>query len=261
MSIRENAGWLDRELRALAEGLTYPPTPPLTAAVRRRLEAEGARPPARRPWALPALGRALAGIPAALFFAAGLGVLVLALALGLSAPAREAVADFFDRLRIFQTEEPPAGLPRDITGTSVSLSEAEARLGFTVRLPTYPEGIESSLTKVLLQEFGESDLKAVVLLFDRPSGPRFALFETNAGVGKGLAPGAAAEPVAGLPGEAYWLEGLRIVQLYDEEGNVIQQSLRQTDANTLIWDAGGFVYRLEGDLSRDEAVRIAQSLR
>ncbi len=259
--MKENADWLDQELRALAEGLTFPPTPPLTVAVRRRLLAEGAGPPARRPWALPAAGRALAGIPAALFLAAALGVLALALALGLSAPAREAVADFFDRLRIFQTEESPAGLPREITGTPVSLAEAEARLGFPVRLPTYPEGIESSLSKVLLQEFGESDLKAVVLLFDRPSGLRFALFQTNAGVGKGLARGAEAEPVAGLPGEAFWLEGLRIVQFYDQKGNVIQQSLRQTDANTLIWNSGGFVFRLEGDLSRDEAVRIAQSLR
>lgn len=252
--MRENADWLDQELRALAEGLTYPPTPPLTVAVRRRLQAEGLVGGAQR---LPTRRRpafALAAVALVMFFAGGL-------ALVLFAPTREAVADFFDRLRIFQTEESPAGLSREITGTPVSLAEAEARLGFPVRLPTYPEGIESSLSKVLLQEFGESDLKAVVLLFDRPSGLHFALFETNAGVGKGLARGAEAEPVAGLPGEAYWLEGLRIVQFYDQKGNVIQQSLRQTDANTLIWNSGGFVFRLEGDLSRDEAVRIAQSLR
>ncbi len=245
--------WLDQELHLLAQTIAYPATPSLAQAVRRRLESEGARPVARRPWAVPTGRQALAGL------AAAMAVVAVALALGLSAPARDAVADFFDRINIFRTEEPPAGLPTDITGTPVTLTEVEARLGFPLKLPTYPKGIESSLTEVLLQEF--ADVKAAVLVFEHPTGLSFALFQTNAGVGKGLAPGAQAEPVAGLGSKAYWLRGLRIVQYYDPEGNVIQESLRQTEASTLIWDARGVVFRLEGDLSQEEAVRIAQSLR
>jgi hypothetical protein len=81
-------------------------------------------------------------------------------------------------------------------------------------------------------------------------------------VGKGLSVGATAEPVAGLgDGEAFWLEGLRIVQLYDAEGNFLQESQRRTESNTLVWMQDGLVLRLEGELTREEAIEIARSFR
>ena len=91
--------------------------------------------------------------------------------------------------------------------------------------------------------------------------PSFALFQTEGGLGKGLPFGAESEPVAGLGEQAYWLEGLRIVEYYDEHGGLIQESRRATDANTLIWSEGGFVFRVEGDLSQELAICVAQSLR
>jgi hypothetical protein len=235
---------LESDLRRLSRAVAWPPRPSLAAAVRRRLEAEAKPEAARpRPWLL--AGAALAAAVA------------LALVLGLWAPSREAVADFFDRLRIFQTEESPAGLPSEIVGTPVSLARAEERLGFPLKEPAYPEGAE--LQRTLLQEF--EGFSSAVLFYDQPSGPGFALFQTAGGLGKGLPFEAAAEPVAGLGDAAYWLEGLRIAQYYDEQGQLIEESRRATDANTLIWGEGGVLFRLEGDLSQDEAVRIAKSLR
>jgi hypothetical protein len=79
-------------------------------------------------------------------------------------------------------------------------------------------------------------------------------------VGKGLFPDASAEPVDEPPG-AYWVEGLRIVELEDESGLLIERSRRVTGANTLVWAQGQHIYRIEGDLTREEAVAIAQSVR
>ncbi len=238
---------LEQGLERLARAVVYPPTPELARTVRLRLQTGARAAAAPRRWRLAAV-------------AAAAIVVTVAFVVGVAAPAREAVADFFERIRIFQAEEAPAGLPTDITGTPVSLEEAQARLGFPLKLPRYPEGTESSLTRVLLQEFEPAELKAAALFFEPAKGAPFVLFETNAAVGKGLGPGAEAEPVPEL-GEAYWLEGLRIVQYYDPQGNFVRESQRQTEANTLVWAEEGLVFRLEGDLSQEGAVRIARSLR
>jgi hypothetical protein len=191
-------------------------------------------------------------------------LVALAFVAGVLAPAREAVADLFDSINIFETDEIPADVTREISGTPVSLETAEATLGRPVLLPAYPEDLTPE--RVLLQDFGQ--VKAIVLFFQHPDGARFALFETNARVGKGLpAVGkgiveeAQAEPVRGLDDEAYWLTGLRIVQYYDLDGSVIQDSVRATDVNTLLWAQDGYVFRIEGDLSQQEAIKIAGSLK
>ncbi len=244
--------FLESELERLRRAMSYPEAPALAAAVRRRL-AVAEKAPASR-W-----GRALAPALAALVAI----VAAAAISLALSSGAREAVADFFDRIRIFQTRESPAELPREIGGTPVTLEEARERAGFTPLEATYPEGVR--LRETLLQEF--EGFTGAVLFYEHPSGLSFALFETSGAVGKGVpvglagAPSAEAEPVAGVGDEAYWLSGLRIVEFYDDQGKLIRESRRATEANTLLWEAGGLVFRIEGDLPQDQAVRIAQSLR
>ncbi len=243
---------LERELTLLGRAAVYPATPPIARAVGRRLAQ---RPVASRPapaWSL--AGALLAGL-----------FVTLAVLIGTVAPARQAVADLFDKINIFATTQSPEGLPREISGTEASLAEAERSLDTKLRLPTYPEQVP--LKRVLVQEFGP--VKVAVMFFSLPDGRSFALFETNASAGKGVpaigkgipANGVRVVAVSGLGDEAYWLEGLRITQYYDAQGNVIPESLRATDVNTLLWSEFGFVYRLEGDLSQDEAVRIARSLR
>src|SRR5438552_13670735 len=101
---------LEQDLIRLSEATSYPATPDFGSAVRRRLAAG------------PQVRRVGSMRPAAVAAAA-----VIAVAVGISAvaPAREAVADLFHRINIFETTQSPAGLPRDITGREVSLQEAQ----------------------------------------------------------------------------------------------------------------------------------------
>ena len=245
--MRNDVGALERDLDLLGGAISYPATPRLAAAVHARLAAPA------RPDPAPAWGLAGAAVAAAIVF--------LAVVAGTIAPARDALADLFDRINIFEVDEAPEGLPTDILGEPVTLEAAERRFGRPLALPTYPDDAESSLTRVLYQEFPPADLQSVALFFEPADGRGFVLFQTNAQAGKGLGPGAEATPVDGLGPEAYWLEGLRIVQFYDAAGNFLRESQRQTDVNTLLWVGDdGYVHRLESDLSQEEAVRIAQSL-
>ena len=238
---------LENDIALLGRALIFPETPSLAARVRSRIERESTARTAAPSWQL-----ALTGVAAA---AVGLAFVV-----GVLSPARDAVADLFDRINIFETEEVPLDLTRDITGTELSFEEVQAAVGFPLLLP---DG--ASPDRVLLQDFGQ--VRAAVLFYRHDKGVPYALFETNSQVGKGLAIGkgvtdpAQAQPVSGLGGEAYWLTGLRIVQYYDVDGAVIQASVRATDVNTLLWAHEGRVFRIEGDLTEGDAIAIAGSLR
>ncbi|MGH8629791.1 MAG: hypothetical protein ACREU7_03370, partial [Burkholderiales bacterium] len=76
---------------------------------------------------------------------------LLAAVAGSIGPVREAVADLFDRINVFETDEPITGLPTEIPGREVTLAQAEAALGFKIRLPSEPEELEPE--RILLQEF------------------------------------------------------------------------------------------------------------
>src|SRR5439155_992442 len=111
-------------------------------------------------------------------------------------------------------------------------------------------------------------VKAAVLFYRHSDGTPYALFETNAPVGKGLPiagkgvlSSSQSQPLRGLGEEAYWLTGLRIVQYYDPSGAVIRDSVRATEENTLLWSANGRVFRIEGNLTQEQAIGIARSLK
>ena len=238
---------LENDIALLGRALIFPETPSLAARVRSRIErGSTARTPA------PSWQLALTGLAAA--------AVALAFVVGILAPARDAVADIFDRINIFETDQVPQDLTRDIRGTELSFEEVQAAVGFPLLLP---DG--ASPDRVLLQDFGQ--VKAAVLFYRHDNGAPYALFETNSQVGKGLAIGKGvtdpgqAQPVSGLGSEAYWLTGLRIVQYYDVDGTVLQGSVRATDVNTLLWNENGRVFRIEGDLMEEDAIAIADSLR
>ena len=166
---REEIDRLEYDIQLLSQAMAFPTTPSLPPAC-----AHASRRSATARTAAPSWQLALTAAAAAF-----VGLAFLA---GVLAPARDAVADLFDSINIFETDEVPADLTRDISGTPISLEAAEATLGRPILLPTYPE--ELAPERVLLQDFGQ--VKAAVLFFEHPDGTRFALFETNAGVGKGL---------------------------------------------------------------------------
>ena len=78
---------------------------------------------------------------------------------------------------------------------------------------------------------------------------------------KGLGPGTRLESVTvnGRPG--YWIEGRPHAFVYrDANGNVRDESYRLA-GNVLLWEDGDLLLRLESALSKEEALRIASSVR
>jgi len=219
---------LEKDLVLLSRAVRYPATPDLAAAAPELL---------RKPRLAPSGLRAAAAVVVALAaLVAGVAVV---------APAREAVADLFDKINIFGIDQVPRGLTYEIEGREVTLEVARDALGFE---PASPAGAQ--LSRVLLQEFGS--VSAAALFFDPANGPGYVLFETNGRVGKGVPTGGEqAELVEGLGAEAYWLTGLRLVQYQNLYGDVIYESRRITDQNTLIWSRDGFVFRIEGPLEKE----------
>jgi hypothetical protein len=238
---------LENDIALLGRALLFPQTPSLAVRVRLRTEAQSAPREAAPRWQLALTGAAVAFV-------------ALALITGTVAPARNAVADIFDRINIFEVDEIPPDTTRDITGTELTLEQAEAAIGLPLLLPdaSHPD-------RVVLQDFGP--VKAAVLFYRHDDGTPYALFETNTEVGKGLSAGKGvlqagqAQPAFGLGEEAFWLTGLRLVQYYDTDGAVLQDSVRATDANTLLWSEDGRIFRIEGNLTQAEALEIARSLR
>jgi hypothetical protein len=234
---------LEQQLMTFSQATQYPPTPDLASGFWQRLGETQARRPAR--------GLAFAGAVLAVI------VLVVAVTFALAAPARDAAADLFHRINIFETSQSTEGLPTDITGTPTTLIAAETALGGQIAQPAYPENLTAD--HVLRQTFGQVITIAIFYRGDA----NFVLFASNASVGKGLLIGGTAdvEPVDNLGGEAYWLTGRRIVESLSPNGGAIMGSERVTEENTLVWVRDRFVYRIEGNIEKDEAIRIAQSVR
>ncbi|MEX0683820.1 MAG: DUF4367 domain-containing protein [Dehalococcoidia bacterium] len=243
---------METDLMALAQALPYPPTPDLAAGFWSRLQAERETRAAAPAWSLAAVAMATV-------------VVAVSVVAGTVAPARDAAAELFDRINIFEADEDAfEGVTQDIVGEDVTLEEAEIRMGRGIDLPKYPAGIEDAITRVVFQHIsgpGSAEYDIAHVFFEPEGSPPFVLFATDASTGKGLAPGAGAERLTGFEGEAYWLHGRRLAFIYDNAGNVIRETQRVTEANTVIWVHEGHTYRIEGELDREEAIKIAQSVK
>jgi hypothetical protein len=240
---------LEAALRRIAGAESYPPVPPLAAAVRRRIEAT-ASPPPRRPRLLPAMGVGAAVL---------LVLMAFALALAVPSATRDAIADFFglERIELFGLDaEPDSDTPSEIVGTPTTLAEARRAADFDVRVPTYPNGI-SDPDRVLIEEL-EGGIR-VFLIYER-SDISFDLMETTGSISKGLSFEASVEPVPFAESSALWLRGQRVVLALDEDGTPLEESRRVTDANTLVWESDGLLLRLEGNLTLNQALAIASSV-
>jgi hypothetical protein len=279
MSQRELAD-IERALTDLAASLELPPTPDLAAAVSARLERAPA--PARPSaggglWARRWLGglggwRRLA--------VAGLAVLLLAAAvLVASPPTREAVARRLG-LRGIGVE---LGGPTPSTATTtpggrldlglgrrVSPEEARRRVSFPVLVPGtgglgQPDAV---FVSEVVPPGGRVDLvwrarpglpaspftDAGLLLTEfkgRPT-PEFIKKVAVAGQVEFLEVGG--EPAYFFSGEPHFFTYL------DSAGNFREEQTRLA-GNTLIWQRGDLTLRLEAQISKEEALRIAESTR
>jgi hypothetical protein len=150
---------------------------------------------------------------------------------------------------------------------AASVAEASRLAGFAVREPAAlgaPDEIyvETAPVRVTLVYRTRQSLPATAL----PGiGALIVQFKGSLDapiLGKAIGPGTTLEAIPLSTGNAaYWLAGQPHQFFYrDSAGNTQPDTLRLA-GNTLLWDASGVTYRLEAQVSREEAVRIASTLR
>jgi hypothetical protein len=69
------------------------------------------------------------------------------------------------------------------------------------------------------------------------------------------------EPVRVSGEQGLWIEGPRHEFVYRTLEGEEAIDTQRLAGNTLLWKRGSLTLRLEGDLSKDEAIRIAESMR
>ncbi len=241
---------LERLLLAAAARTTYPATPDLRGRVLARL-ATGERP---RHALRPSFGLAMVVLVA---------IIAAIFALALS-PSREAIARFFgvegSKVERLPTPAPgttatPFPAPVGLAGAKpVSLPEAAEATGFQPALPR----ATNALRQAYLVIYGSQPV--VVLHFDQ-----FDLWEARleprANFGKGVPTGVVIQDVEVGGRSGTWITGgSHVVAYISPSGEIVRGSERTVTKSTLIWRTPSLFYRLETDLSLEEAIRIAETL-
>ena len=143
-------------------------------------------------------------------------------------------------------------------GDPVTLEQARERAGFDVVVP----GALGTPDAVYFQ----SDPPAggmVSFIYGTKSDPHALLTQFAGGVDevvfKKVAPDTKIEAVTvdGQPG--YWLEGAHFFSYVDRQGDMQSEQVRLA-GNVLLWERGTRTVRLEADISKEEALRIAASV-
>lgn len=282
---------LERALAELGAHLEYPATPDLAAAVATRLrEAPGeaaAAPTEARPGgrpATPARSRLadLLRLPGWRRLAlAGLAAAVLAAAVLVASPGtREAVARRLglrgvevriggERPAPTVTTRPGERLELGL-GERVTLAEARRRVGFPVLVPAVaglqrpdavfvdqrlPVGGRVDFVYRARPGLPASPFTDAGLLITQFRGQLTADFIKKV-VGMGVVEEVT---VAGEPG--YWFTGEPHFFSYRDAAGGITDERTRLAGNTLVWQRGEQTLRLEGQLSKAEALRIAASMR
>jgi hypothetical protein len=269
---------LERQLSELSSQLEWPATPNLAPAVRSRIAAglparEVVSPEGRR-W-----GRTL-GIQFGRRWAIAAAALIIALAaLAAYQPSREAIANWVNVHVLFQrvnelptpSPQPPGPLGERLgLGARTTLADAQHQVTWKITVPAslgQPD-------EVYLQLPPDGPAKGEVTLVysARPgisvsgnTGVAVLITEARGAVdknffGKMLGPDTTLEAVAIAGNEGYWIAGSPHVFFFmDAAGNFRNETMRLA-TNTLIFDLGGTVVRIEGNLTKAQALQIAASL-
>jgi len=237
---------LELRLQALGHELEVPPAPDLTVGVLEQLSLSGTRP---FPWRRAAV--------------LALALVVISVATAFAVPqARTAILRFFHigGATVIRVDTlPPAVERKDAggLGTPLSRAEAERQLGFRLALPRFAGGgprrvyvIADSVGTVVVRWHGRR-----VLLSEFPSFGATSL--------KKLAVNATIVDPVEVNGRAgLWLQGgpPHTLTYFDR-----QFGFRETTVvirgNVLLWVRGRLTLRLEGKLTRRQAIALAQTIR
>jgi hypothetical protein len=262
---------LEAALRDLGRALSLPVNDGFAGRVRQRIEADpptrARRPwwwsPARRPadprarWAMALAATALLVTAAVMTAAIGFGLPGIRILVGPSAASStEAGGSVPSR---------PPGATLGL-GTPLSLQRAQALVAFPILLPSdpaigRPDGVYLASRRVTLTwapgpgRPGTADPTIGLLLVELRALPDEIL------ITKLIDANTTVERVAVDGGDGYWISGAPHVLAYlAPDGTRIEDATR-TSGTTLVWTLDGVTYRLEGEFDRDEAIRLAASLR
>lgn len=236
---------LERALLAVGQNLEVPAAPDLTGRVRRRL-AEGRRPSLFSRRAL----------------VVALAVLAVAVGAVLAVPqARSTIRDWLGigsvTIRYVEdlppVEQATAGLE---LGERMSLAQARERAGFRVRVPAV-EGLDDP-PKVYYNQ----DSSQVAFLYGSEEKPKLLITQADArGAIEKLVNVNVTERelVVVEPGYAgVWLYGEKHAIFYPSTDH--EEPFRLV-GNALVFEIDGVTLRIEAEISKGEALRIARSLR
>jgi hypothetical protein len=266
----------DERLKEAARRFRYPPTPDMTGVVIDRIQS-GSRPGVRMRsvWTILSLALllvlvlfAVPGVRAEIvrFFQVGVVRIIPPASSPTVIPSLPQMpitatpAGIPLNTTTPQPNDTPSGLPHEFTLADIAgettLEDAQARTSFSILLPEYPADLGAP-DQVFLQEDG----LMVILVWTDPADPekaRLSLHEIGPGsiLVKKFEPRVIQE--SRVNGHyAVWAEGPYLVQLTN--GSI--EFRQMVEGNTLIWEENDITYRLASNLSLEEAIKIAESLK
>ncbi len=251
---------LEQQLNDLGRSLAWPATPSLAPGVRERIRA-------RRPW-----------FESRWAIAAAVALATLAALLAYP-PSRDAIADWLNlrtRIQPVPHLQTPSPLPPGPLGERIGLSglttlqAAQSAVSWKVLLPgsfgqpeevyielppTGPAEGEITLVYAARQGFPLSAKTGVALLVTEVRGQ-----VTSDSFGKTVGPDTKVEGVSVGGHSGYWISGApHVFYFLDSAGQVRYETLRLA-TNTLLIDEGGVIVRIEGELTKAQALQLAASL-
>ena len=259
----------EKQLLSLSKGLDYPSTPNVAGSVMTRLRASSTRTrftlrTRRLIWSLTV-------------------ILILFASLMLIPPARAAIIEFIQIgvVRIFRSEPTPLVPPNQeipstavpVTATSaptsqplipileslageMTLEEAQKAVSYPILLPSYPPDLGQP-DRIFVQE---AEGKMTILVWIDPQHPDKVLISLHL-----IPPGSWAidkfDPTlvqeTTVNGQrAIWAVGPYPLRVRNND----LQFTRLIEGHVLIWTANDITYRLETDMSLEEAIKVAESL-
>jgi len=244
---------LEQDLTALSAAIDWPATPRLRI-----------RPPVQRRSSFPRWA-----------LAAAASLLLVFAALLVYTPTRDAIAGFLNlhttvnRVPALPTPSPRPGQSLGL-GTPTTLAQAQSRLTWQIAVPPAlgqpdlvylalpplgPSGGEVTLVYTNRAGVKPSGLTGVSLLVTEARGAVNELF-----FGKTVGPDATIESVEVNGHKGWWISGAPHTFVFtDANGNPYFDTLRLA-TNTLIVDDGGTIVRIEGDMTKTQALQLAGSL-
>ena len=227
---------LEQRLQRLGQELEYPPEPDLAPAVLVRLD--------RRPFPWRLVAVALAG-------------LAVAVGAAFAVPqARTTILKWFHLrgVTVERVETLPSAVERSQLGRALSRDAAERAVGFQLALPprTKPSRVyvlDGALASIVLRLQGRSVLLSEYRAVD------FSLLKKSATASTVI------EPVLVNGESGLWLEGGPHTLTYFNPRGEFRERTVLIRGNVLLWTDGQRTLRLEGRLTKAEALRLGRLIR